>query len=182
MTIGGYVTIYNNISSEVDVHVEMGFYYLNKTLITFGLSVEWLFIVTSILIYGLMFISYPKKNGYLMHLFFMILFYLGTYVFIRTYLVFVMTSMAIIQYIYFKSTFKFLCLIVIAAMFHKSALILIFLPLFDNYFIRYLVDKYLIVLLVFFYRFNFIDYILNLSIIDLFGYKGYVENPHFLKK
>lgn len=183
----GYLNVYTEIASNLTSHVEIGFYTLTKLLIILNLDPQWLFICTSIIIYGILLKSYPKKNAYVIHFFFMAFFYLSSYTFIRSYIVFSISVLAILTYIQNKGKIQFIMLLIIAGLFHKSAFFLIPIVLFDNPKIlkslrKVLLPFFILLIIIFIFRYPIVSNLIDLPIIDILGYRNYLDSEHFFRE
>lgn len=134
----GYKTDFEFIKARPHLHftdqyMEPGFFYINKIIADWGLSYEWMFFTVALLTWYFFFISVPK---YLLPLFIFFLF-VDEYFFWGMNGVRQFAAMSIwlvaIKYIINKNLLKYILLMVIASLFHRSALIL--LPF---YFIPYI--------------------------------------------
>ncbi len=184
----GYVSIYNDIVTKGDSYVEPGF----KLIITLASSLfnspEGLFLISSILIYTVLFLSYPKKNAYVINYIFVGMFYLLSYTFIRSYIALSFTMLGIMILIKNKrySNIMFFLLIFLAMTFHKSAVILLILPLLNNSFIIKLFKKFsyiilLLLIIIFIFRFELANLIIKSPVIKALGYEHYLNNDQYMR-
>lgn len=127
-----YVSIFEALAVTDTYYLEPGFLLLNKIIHSLGLGYEWLFIVVAAFIYTFAFLAYPKKNKYIAHLFFMLLFYFETFNILRQMMAIVVVMYAFKLYMLQKNDIKFYVMTVIASLFHSVALIFIFIPLVNN--------------------------------------------------
>lgn len=184
----GYLEIYNSIYMNYNSYVEIGFKVLTQFIIYFFDSSDAFFIITSALIYYLLFKSYPKKNGYIINYFFVGLFYLLSYTFIRSYIVLGFSMLAIMSLVNDRkhANIKFVITILAAALFHKSAILLLPIIFFKNRFLSKLLAKYniivLLALIVFFVlRFEIVDMLISLPIVSISGYGHYLDNSYYMR-
>lgn len=185
----GYVAIYNAITENQSSYVEPGF----KTLIQLVKSIfdnaTGLFVITSALIYYLVFKAYPNKKAYIINYVFIGMFYLLSYTFIRSYIVLGFTLLAVMIYLQYKkyALLKFFFLIILATLFHKSAIILLVLPLFQKKLMPWLLKKYNLIILallmlILIFRFQLVDLIIYSPLIEMIGYSHYLTNEHYMKR
>lgn len=185
-----YVNIFNEIKfNSDDYNKEIGFYFLNKLLIYLDADVQWLFVITSFIIYSFVYASYPYKNKALFHFVFITTFYLVSYNLVRTAIVYsISTYILSILLFQKKNIFLILLFIIIASLFHKSAILVLSIPLlyiiipkrifnFRSFSIICLIS------LVFFFIFRekILDIIFNLPIIKFLGYDKYIHSIYASK-
>lgn len=127
-----YKDYFERLSYGTEIDIEPGFLLIYKTIIALGLSYEWFFAVVAILIYVFVFLSYPKKNRFLAHLIFMLLFYLASMNIIRQILAITIVIYALSNYLNNKHLIRYLLTLFFAASFHTVALIFLFIPFFNN--------------------------------------------------
>ncbi|EHP6183347.1 MULTISPECIES: EpsG family protein [Enterobacterales] len=184
----GYVSIYNDIVTKNESYVEPGF----KLIITLASYLfnapEGLFLISSILIYTVLFLSYPKKNSYVINYIFIGMFYLLSYTFIRSYIALSFTMLGIMILIENKrhSTLIYFMLISLAITFHKSAAILLILPFLNNSFIIGFFKKFSCIILfslaiVFIFRFELANLIIKSPVINVLGYEHYLNSPQYMR-
>nr|AXY99857.1 wzy [Proteus vulgaris] len=185
-----YVNIFNEIKFNSDnYNKEIGFYFLNKLLIYLDADVQWLFVITSFIIYSFVYASYPYKNKALFHFIFITTFYLVSYNLVRTAIVYSI-SIYILSILLFqkKNIFLILSFIIIAFLFHKSAILILTIPLlyiivpkrifnFRSFSIICLIS----LVLFFLFRERILNIIFNLSIIKLLGYDKYIHSIYASK-
>ncbi len=179
-----YVDIFNQAKTGNIDYIEIGWQGFNYLIIYLGLEVEWLFIFVAFITYLLLFMSYPKKYATLYHFMFMITFYLTTYTALRSAVVFSIGLIAINHYIKHKNILIFIVLTALGALFHKSILVLLAIPLLNIegiklILIRYKAAIFLILLAGFIFRYELINYIFNSSFIISLGYDSYANNLLF---
>lgn len=127
-----YVAIFEELAAGGTSSVEPGFLFLNKIIIYFGLGYEWLFIFVAIFIHLFAFLAYPKKNKYIAHLFFMLLFYFQTFNILRQMMAIVVIMYAFKLYMQQRNDIRFYIMVVFASLFHSIALIFLFIPILNN--------------------------------------------------
>lgn len=181
-----YVELYNAVGSGDPVPIELGTFGLMYILNYLELSVEWFFVITSFIIYFIYFLSLPEKGAAIYHFAYMVTSYLVTYNLIRSALAFSFILLFIKLFL-MKKNFYFLVIVFFAAfIFHKSSVLLIVLlafiyfnisRIFNGFFGKILGIGFLI------FCFLKIDYlilkIVELNILDIFGYGHYVETGYF---
>ncbi|HHH3377418.1 EpsG family protein [Morganella morganii] len=184
----GYVSIYNDIVTNGESYVEPGFK-LIITLASFLFNApEGLFLISSILIYTVLFLSYPKKNSYVINYVFVGMFYLLSYSIIRSYIVLSFTMLGIMILIKNRrySVFIYFILISLAMTFHKSAAILLIIPFFNNSLIINFFKRFSYIILfslviIFIFRFELTNLIIKSPVIKALGYEHYLNIPQFMR-
>src|SRR5690554_564590 len=127
-----YIAIFEELAAGGTSYVEPGFLLLNKAINFLGLGYEWLFIVVAIFIHTFAFLSYPKKNRYIAHLFFMLLFYFQTFNILRQMMAIVVIMYAFKLYMQQRNDIRFCIMVVFASLFHTVALLFLFVPFINN--------------------------------------------------
>lgn len=152
------------------------------------LPAQAFFIVSSILIYGLLFLSYPKKYGYIINLSYIALIYLQSYSLVRSSLI-----LSCVLFIIFKISSKYsltvivILLAILGFTIHKTAFFYIPVFLLSKFLTLNVLLKirYILIALVipcFLFRYQILDFFFSLPAIDWLGYRGYLSNSHFLQK
>lgn len=177
-----YVDIYENI--EYEERVEIGFILLNKLLSFLGLSSDWLFIVSAFITYACFFISYPKKNKTLFHFFLFITFYFSTFNIVRSSIAMGFILVGIMSYFKHQKIFRFILFILIASLFHKTAILyVVFIPFLSRHFYSFIRKNYLVILLlvsaVFIYKEEILSMVFQSQIVLQLGYSIYLENGFY---
>lgn len=150
-----WIEVYNWIDNGIEAggYVETGYKYLNIIIQSIPIfNVYWLFVLTSaIIIFG--FGYFIKKNTKDDYLFLSLFLFIGTGVFfaslnlVRQYLSIVIVLYGL-KYLYKKEYIKYVVMIVIASLFHTSALIMIAFMIFYYFFKNNRYNKVLIVLYI----------------------------------
>lgn len=181
-----YVQIYNELGSSGNVE---GFWvFFISVLNNFKLSSDSFFIFSSILIYGVFYFSLPKKYGYIINFIYILFFYFQSYSLIRSFLVTSYIFIICFSYMREPKIISHLVVLLVMSIFvHKSAivflalfLISIFIPI--NFWLRLRWISLILAVLLFIYRYEFIEFITNLPLLSWIGYDGYMLDPHFLTK
>lgn len=181
-----YVNIFYSIQSNIDTHVEIGYKMLNKFVAFFGLDAQWLIALVAFLTYFFVFKGYPKKDAWLPHAIFMLVLYMYSYSNLRTCLVLAIMYFATMQYISDKKLYKFIFFMILSTTIHKTALLLIVIPiLYSNAFANLMSKKnivltcllFLAVVLVFKNQVTY--FILNNPITNILGYSNYADSALF---
>lgn len=177
-----YRDIYTEIGLGYNSYVEPGYFYLNYFFNKLNLQVEYFFAFIAFFIYFFAFLSYPKRYKTLFHYFYITVFYFSTFNTLRSMMVTSLILLAIMQYRRNKNNLIFFSLILFACFFHKTAILIGFLPFFYNKISTILLKKNSIfIVLSLICIFLFKDYILywlmNSGAMELLGYHSYINNP-----
>lgn len=176
-----YKMLFQYISNGVDfdqIGVEIGYYYLNLAVSKLGLGFEWVIAIVAFLIFYLFFKSFPYKNRFLYGFIFVSLFFFSANNLLRNWISLGIIWLSIFSYISNKNIMKLILGIFFASIFHKSALIFLFLPfvLFFKFTPNLKFFSYIGVLFVFVafvFGGTIAQFILNSSIFDFLGYSSY---------
>lgn len=183
----GYVAIFEELAIGGMSYVEPGFLFLNKVINSLGLGYEWLFIVVAIFIHTFAFLSYPKKNKYIAHLFFMLLFYFQTFNILRQMMAIVVIMYAFKLYMQQRNDIRFYIMVVFASLFHTVALLFLFIPILNNRIVHGYIRHFSWTAIIFWglaivAGAFFVDLIINiLSILPTKDYSGYFESARYSK-
>lgn len=128
-----YENIFNHIAATGDGgNLEVGFVLVNKLVSYLGFD-YWAFtLLFTFLIYFVAMLAYPKGNKALVHFLFLLLLYFQSFNQIRSVLVLSIMLLAIYSYIERKSIIQYLTFVLVAALFHKSALLFLVFPVVDK--------------------------------------------------
>lgn len=181
-----YVEIYD--TKALEISIELGWKWLINFLSFLDFPAQSLFVASSILTYGILFLSYPKKYGYLVNFTYIVLIYLQSYSFVRSSL-----ALSFVLFIVFKLSSRYsltvvlLLLAIVGTVVHKSAFLYIPVFIFGRLLTLDFLSriKYLLIVSVvpcFLFRFEILDFFLSLPIVDWLGYRGYLSDPHFLQR
>lgn len=182
----GYEELYNNYLMGFDIKQEIGYQFLLDILIFFGFPAHSFIILSSFIIYFILFLSYPKKGVTIYHFAYMVVFYLISYNLIRTAIVLSLCLLFFRYYIENRSKIIQFFILLIALSFHQSV-VLIIIPLFliwikfDKLF-KYKLFVLLFIIIsiaIFFFKDKFILIIINSGIIELLGYGHYLSLEYF---
>lgn len=186
----GYVSIFDRVLNEEPLHLEPGFYLIIKVIQFFNGDVQWLFVISSFLIYFFLFKSYNKnKYSWVVHFAFVLLFYLETYSVIRASLAITIVMYATNSYVNNKNIFKLVFTVFLASLFHKSALLVLlvflcandrFIDCFNRFKLNYLVLIFLFS--VFFYKFQIVNFIMSSGVVEALGYDVYLGSDLYLEE
>lgn len=127
-----YVAIFEELAAGGTVYIEPGFLFLIYAVQSLGLGYEWLFAFIAIFIHLFAFLAYPKKNKYIAHLFFMLLFYFVSFSGMRQMMAVVIVMYAVKLYMLHKNDLKFYIMVLFASLFHAVGLVFLFIPLVTN--------------------------------------------------
>lgn len=183
-----YQTIFDTIRLGGNAgNVEIGYLWLNQLVIFLGLDFEWFIAFITFLIFILAFASYPKKYATIYHIAYFLVYYLITFTFIRSAIVFSFALLAIMHYLKHKNIYIYIIFALIGMLFHKSSFLMLLLPLIANlpkinilYKYKYVVLA--LVTIIFFTRNELINFILNSKVTTLLGYDVYAKNMFFTRK
>lgn len=177
-----YIHMYNYISNGVPVKAEAGFYWIVKLAQNMGLGYQSVFLVISILtsVFIYRFISSMSINFELSTIIYLCIgpFYFSSYNTIREALAVAIFLNALKHLDY--NLIKYYLWILVACLFHTSAILFMILPLFNKLFLR----KYALILLlsftlilILFIRMEIISFLIN----NIFtNYKNYIGG-HYQK-
>lgn len=180
-----YVQIY--YSNLAETHIEIGFKYLILFLNYIGLPSESFFIITSIVIYGVFYLSLPARYGYLVNYLFIATWYFESLSVIRNSMAIVFVIYSLFDLYYKNNVVKYIIFILFTSvLFHKSAALFLVIVILKSSYIQLCIfekSKLLILLLIFcfIWRWQIIDIIINLPIIDWLGYRSYVNHEIYFK-
>lgn len=179
-----YVDIFNNITNDQDTKMEMGFYLLNRLLIVFGIPIEGLFILVSFLTYLFVFSSYTIRYAAIFHFLYFSLFYFTNFTFIRSDLAIAIVLFSICTYVNNGKIIRYVIWILIASLFHKSAIIFLPLVFCDLKICRALLMKTrvlidILLILIFVFSANIIILIIDSNVLEILGYQQYARDGHF---
>lgn len=179
-----YVNIFYAIQTGQEVHVEPAFKLLNQTISDLGMDVQWVFALTSVVIYGSLYFAYPKQNAWLIHFFFMTLMYLESLNVIRTFIVLAFSFLAIKNYSLNGKKIAYIILLFIASAFHKTALLLVPFVFFDNSIAKKIFERKIFLTFaflvgVFVFKKDIASVLLNNYFSDLLGYDFYNTNDYY---
>jgi hypothetical protein len=123
-----YVEIFNIISKGLPTRSEIGFYFICKFVSLMGLDVQWLFVIVSFLTILFLFLSIDKKYFFLCIPVYMMLLYCESYNIIRQILA---SSICLFSTKCFinKKKIKGILMCLLAATFHSSSFIVLFVLL-----------------------------------------------------
>lgn len=128
-----YQIIFENIRDGLDPFwqskMEPGYYFLNWLVANLGLSFEWLVGLVAFIIFLLFFITYPKKYKAHYHFLLMTLIYFTANNLLRNWLALGFVWIAMFSYLREPRLLKFLILIFLGSLFHKSAILFLAFPL-----------------------------------------------------
>jgi len=156
--------------------LEIGYFYLQKVLQNLNADVQWIFVITSFLIYLPICFFVPKKYYFLTLVFFVLTFYLPSYSMIRQAIAVSFIVVGVIQIVENKNLYG-IFVMALAATFHLSALFV--MPLVFLRFISFktiyllplvILSSYLIVNL------DFINILFNSSLFLNSRYNVYATN------
>jgi len=176
-----YSAIFNEIKYGIEVHTEIGYYYLNKGVIFLNLPFETVIFISSLLI--LIFIYKSVSRKYLMLFIFLYISsnsYFQSLSLIRQALA-ISIALYAVSNIYKSGFLKYLLWILFASSFHLSAIL--YLPI---YFLRKLPITYIyaFLLIIWFYivmNTDIINFIIN-TILPMTPYGIYVGGKYFTKE
>lgn len=180
-----YRAIFEELAAGGTIYVEPGFLLLNKAINFLGLGYEWLFIIIAIFIHTFAFLSYPKKNRYIAHLFFMLLFYFQTFNILRQMMAIVVIMYAFKLYMQQRNDIRFYIMVVFASLFHTVALLFLFIPILNNRIVHGYIRHFSWTAIIFWglaivAGAFFVDLIINvLNIMQIKDYSGYIEGGRY---
>lgn len=181
-----YVEIYEAVGAGNPVPIEWGTLGLMYILNYLELSVEWFFVITSFIIYFVYFLSLPKKGSVIYHFAYIVTYYLVTYNLVRSALAFSFILLFIKLFLERKNFSVLTIVFLIAFIFHKSSVLLIVLlafvyfdvgRIFNNLYGKIFGIGFLI--FCFLNRSYLIGKIVEVNLLDIFGYGHYVETGYF---
>ena len=139
-----YQIIFENIRDGLDPFwqskMEPGYYFLNWIVAKLGGEFESLIILISLLITLFFFKSYPKNHKAIFHLILWAVVYFETFNTLRSMLAGAVLLYAVMSYSREEKLYSYIFLVLLAAMFHKSAFLFLFIPVFSK---RVLSEVYL---------------------------------------
>ncbi|EPH08875.1 hypothetical protein HMPREF9309_01068, partial [Campylobacter ureolyticus ACS-301-V-Sch3b] len=153
---GSYIEIYNNL--EEHEYIEKGFYYLNKILLSINADSQLVIIISSFIYFYICYISYPKKNRWLIHFVFTLIFWFPSFNIIRQTIAIAFSFMAIYKF-FDKKYLQFITIIFLGSLFHQSILLIgiagvaSLIPLSDFIKNRIFPKIFILIILVMFYYF-----------------------------
>lgn len=180
-----YQIIFENIRDGLDPFwqskMEPGYYFLNWIVAKLGGEFESLIILISLLITLFFFKSYPKNHKAIFHLILWTVVYFETFNTLRSMLAGAVLLYAVMSYSREEKLYSYIFLVLLAAMFHKSAFLFLFIPVFfQKSFVRSLskakvVFPLLIVISVLFGQ-PIIEFVFNSSLTATLGFSRYVDS------
>lgn len=177
-----YLYIFDLISRGYDLKgIEPGYKLINILIYKAGLGYEWLFAFVAIFIHILAFLSYPTKNKYIFHLFFMLFFYFESFNVLRQTMAMVVIMYALKQLTIENSNFKYYIRILLATTLHFSSLLFLLFPklinkLFRKLYINFGWGTLLVWVLIFIAGSSLIGIISNLmGALPFLNYSSYLE-------
>ncbi|MFY0666346.1 MAG: EpsG family protein [Natronospirillum sp.] len=182
-----YKIIFENIRDGLDPFwqskMEPGYYFLNWIVASIGLPYEALVALCSFIIFLFFFKSYPLKNKYLIHFILISLLYFTANNLIRNWMALSIAWYGVARFATDKSLIKYLVLILISALFHKSSLLLVVLALpFVNFKVlkeyKKLLNIFLLCLaiILFLYGQDVFRALLSGSVANALGYASYATS------
>ncbi|HEF8786764.1 TPA: EpsG family protein, partial [Providencia alcalifaciens] len=179
-----YIKIYNHIENYE--WMEKGFYYINLFLKYTDAPSQWSLIVFSFIFTFTAFLSYPRKNGWVVHFIFMAMLWFFSLNGIRQGIAAAFCLLALFSYFH-KNLFYFILLTLIGALFHKSALFVTsvgFLSLIPMGFpLKTKILPWVFIILIIFTATSvsiitlYIEQILR--VLGFYKYAGYFSSYHF---
>lgn len=161
--------------------IEPGYYFLNWLIVQMGLSFEWLVGLIALITFSLFFYSYPKKYRAYFHFAFVAMIYFSANNLLRNWLALGFIWVAIFNYINKRDLLKYVVLVVVGALFHKSSFVFLFLPLVSkiNFFkisqtTNVLFGMFLLSMLL--WGEGFIRFILSSELSSFLGYSRYANS------
>src|SRR5690554_800814 len=177
-----YKIIFENIRDGLDPFwqskMEPGFYFLNWMVANLGLGFEWLVGLTSLIIFTLFFLTYPKKYKAYYHFLLITLVYFTANNLLRNWLALGFVWLAVFSYLKEPRLFRFLVLIFIGSLFHKSVILFLAFPLLAklNIFARNKLAYIFVSLLIIFLALwsdTLIKWLMSGSLSQALGYARY---------
>ncbi|MCZ6111939.1 EpsG family protein [Campylobacter ureolyticus] len=174
---GSYIEIYNNL--EEHEYIEKGFYYLNKILLSINADSQLVIIISSFIYFYICYISYPKKNRWLIHFVFVLIFWFPSFNIIRQTIAIAFSFMAIYKF-FDKKYLQFITIIFLGSLFHQSILLIgiagvaSLIPLSDFIKNRIFPKIFILIILVMFYYFDLITNFANIFL-NIFGLERYLK-------
>lgn len=179
---GSYVRIFNHLNNHQNL--EIGWLLINKTVRFLNLSVQWIFIISAILIYyPICFITKRKNYFITVVLYVVLLFYFKSFNALR--------QMIAVSFLFWtfvrlkdKSYFTALILVCIAYCFHTSALFIVPLLLFC----AFKINKSLYAVAIFLFgmsflmKFNFLELALTIASALGLKYAKYAKSSFYTSK
>jgi len=180
-----YKEYFERLTYGTEVDIEPGFLLIYKTIVALGLGYEWFFAIVALLIHTFAFLSYPKKNRFLSHLIFMLLFYLASMNIMRQMLAVTIVMYALSRYLNNKQLLKYVLTVLLASSFHTVSLLFLFIPFFNNKLTLNGLKNFswvtLLLWLAIFLGGATLIAIMELLInqLDFFDYAGYLESERY---
>lgn len=179
-----YQRIFNQIADGIySGDIESGYYFLNWLVASLGLSYEWLVGLVAFLIYFIAFLSYPKKNRAVFHFFFFVIFYFWSFNLLRSVIVSSLSLFACMRYMENNRKTQFIATILLASLFHISALLFIIFPFLNWRIIRgSLRIKPLVFIsigLFFLFTTEIIQFAFQSSLAEFMGFNKYGKNSYY---
>jgi hypothetical protein len=176
-----YVATFNNTYTGI---IEGGYKILNDAIRFLGLSVQWIFVFTSFLVYFPICFVLKRRHYFLVILFYILLFfYLRSYNIVRQAIAVSFVTGALV-YLDDKKYFRAVCFMAFAISIHVSALLV--LPLLLLKLIRFRTRTFPVFLMFFgmiiFYRFEILDLlflILKITGSKYYRYSSYISGDSF---
>lgn len=178
-----YIEIFEIIAKDGETHVEIGYEYINRLIAILGLDAQWLVVCVSFITYSIFYKALPVKKGWYINIIFITSYYLYTYSNFRTGIVFSLMFYALINYIKSKKLLTFLFFVLISSLMHKSAIFYIIVPVLlservEKFFAcRWNISIAMVLSILFFLLADqIIKFIVNVGVVNVFGYSGYVNS------
>ena len=168
-----YVDIFNHIDFD-NSYLEPGYTFLNVVLSSNGMDSQWIFIVSSFIIYGVICFGLPRKYYVYYILIFVLLFYLRSYNIIRQSIAVSFIFVACLNYNQNKKLYYLL--VTLASLFHYSAILLYFIGLINAIKIRKNTFFLFVIILVVVVKINLIGLILNSDLVRNSLYGNYIDS------
>lgn len=179
-----YKIIFENIRDGLDPFwqskMEPGFYFLNWIVIQLGASFELLIALVAFIITAVLFKAYPARNKALFHIVLWSVIYVETFNTLRSMLAGVVLLYAVMNYVKSQKIYRYYVFVLIAALFHKSAILFFIIPLLSNRSlikslvkVRILLPMFIIIVLIF--GRDIINAVFNSSLTSLLGFARYAD-------
>lgn len=168
-----YVDIFETIDFKTTT-LEPGYVFLNVLISFCGLDVQWVFVITSCIIYGLICFGLPKKNYVYYITLFVLLFYLRSYNIVRQAIA---VSFLLLACVYYAKNKKLFYLgICIASVFHYSAILVFLVGIIKQVKIYKFQPVYFLMLLYVLHKVNFVDVIFSSNCFLNTAYANYANS------
>lgn len=182
-----YVQIFEKYSAGITPSIELFWLYLLNILTSMGLPSSSFFVVSAILIYGILILSYPKKYGYIINYMYITFFYFQSFTVVRSALALSLIIYALFHLINNKRFFSFTIIIIATGfLIHKSAYLFLIIPIvcFAQKHIKLVYNKIVILILIAFlftFGLDIINYLIHSPIASWLGYNNYAKLSVFTR-